>query len=291
MNCTLLGSCCLVNCGSLELVSKRMGEEGMIKIWVNAEVRYRISSGTYAVFFLAVIAIMTAFAASSYAYEPVEGDASFYDVPSLQDVKKAKDFLRGKFENGFHVENHLERRDILSRYDHLDPEGVVPRKLFDRAVLYYDQNISSLENRDYITIVDFDMSSKFSRFFVVDVSSGYVRKYHTSHGIGGDADHDGYVEGLGNVPRSRKSSKGFYYVNETYFGKYGRSIRLDGLSPTNNNVRSRAIVIHAADYVTEEDVIQGRSWGCFALSWEVKDEIVDLISGGSLLYAERSSAL
>jgi hypothetical protein len=120
--------------------------------------------------------------------------------------------------------------------------------------------------------------------------SGEVMPIRTAHGVGSDPDHDGFVESLGNVPDSKKSSQGFYQVSEIYSGKYGRSIRLDGLSPTNSNVRRRAIVIHGSDYVHEGNVIQGRSWGCFALAWSIKDHVVDLLSGGSLLYADFSKS-
>jgi len=124
--------------------------------------------------------------------------------------------------------------------------------------------------------------------YIINMESGEVWAVRTAHGKGGDQDHDGYVEELSNRVGSKMSSRGYYLVTETYKGKYGRSIKLDGLSFTNDNARERTIVIHGSDYVKEKDVIQGRSWGCFALAWSVKDDVVDKINGGSLLYAEKS---
>lgn len=48
------------------------------------------------------------------------------------------------------------------------------------------------------------------------------------------------------------SSLGIYRCAETYEGKHGYSMRLDGLEPTNSLARERAIVIHSADYVSEK---------------------------------------
>lgn len=61
--------------------------------------------------------------------------------------------------------------------------------------------------------------------------------------------------------------------------------RLDGLSPTNSNVRARAVVIHGADYVEDADVKPGRSWGCPAVSTESHVRVVNALKGGSIMYA------
>ena len=88
------------------------------------------------------------------------------------------------------------------------------------------------------------------------------------------------------------SSIGYYVTGETYEGQHGESLRLDGLSATNSNARPRAIVIHGADYVRESIVPQlgrlGRSLGCPALSQQAAPRIIDLIKGGTVVYAGRS---
>lgn len=183
----------------------------------------------------------------------------------------------------------IESMEIPRAYNHIDPMGQIPNNLLRRALNFYDQYKQNFSNQRYITVVDFSKRSNNKRLFVINMSSGQVYGFRTAHGSGSDVDNDGYVESVSNVNNSHQSSKGFYKVSEIYYGKYGRSIRLDGLSSTNSRVRSRAIVIHGSDYVREANVLQGRSWGCFALSWSVKDDIVDLINGGSLMYADFSS--
>jgi len=71
---------------------------------------------------------------------------------------------------------------------------------------------------------------------------------------------------------------------ETYVGNNGYSLRLDGLSTSNSNARSRAIVIHGASYVTPGEKI-GRSYGCPALEMNVHQDVIDRIKGGALLFA------
>lgn len=83
---------------------------------------------------------------------------------------------------------------------------------------------------------------------------------------------------------SRQSSLGVYRTAETYQGKHGYSLRLDGLSPgKNSNARKRAIVVHGADYASPRHLQKydklGRSWGCPALPREQSRAIIDIIKG------------
>jgi hypothetical protein len=84
------------------------------------------------------------------------------------------------------------------------------------------------------------------------------------------------------------SSLGMVRVAETYYGTYGYSVRLDGLDPIyNDEVRSRAIVIHPSDYSTEDFVntygYTGRSWGCPAIDPDISDDLIDTIANGALI--------
>jgi hypothetical protein len=85
------------------------------------------------------------------------------------------------------------------------------------------------------------------------------------------------------------SSPGFYLTAETYQGKHGYSLRLDGLEKGfNDKARERAIVIHGADYADENFIKQtgrlGRSLGCPALPREIAGDIINLIKENSLLF-------
>ena len=98
-----------------------------------------------------------------------------------------------------------------------------------------------------------------------------------------------YAKNFSNKPSSYKSSLGFYKTAETYHGKHGLSLRLDGLEKGFNDLaRPRAIVIHGADYAREEFISAagrlGRSLGCPALPSELSKEVIELIKEGSLLF-------
>lgn len=143
------------------------------------------------------------------------------------------------------------------------------------------------KNDSLISIIDFSMPSIEKRFYVIDLA-GKKLLYHTytSHGV-----NNGENEALvfSNLENSRQSSLGFYLTAETYEGKHGRSLKLDGLEyGFNNNARRRYIVIHSADYVTEDFIREngrlGRSWGCPALPPDLTQDIIDKIKEGSLLF-------
>ncbi len=229
------------------------------------------------------------FTGCSAGLEPIvqPGQTENYDIPSQENIDQAEAEIKETFGD---IENQIIpfSMEVLSKYNHLDPEKIVPQKLLTNAVLFFDKNQAGFNNKKYMTIVDYSMRSNLARFFIVNMSTGQVRTHRTTHGLGGDSTHDGFVEKLSNIPESKMSTRGYFRVSEIYSGKYGRSIRLDGLSSTNSKTRARAIVIHGGSYVKEENVIPGRSWGCFVLNWSVKDKVVDLIHGGSLLYAEKS---
>jgi hypothetical protein len=178
-----------------------------------------------------------------------------------------------------------EQAQALANYGHLDPKRVVPTELLKKAVLYFDANKSKIANKKYLSVIDFSKRSTKARFYIVDMANGSVWAIHTSHGKGSDSNHDGYAESFGNVSGSGKSSLGVYKTAETYSGAHGYSLRLDGLSSTNSRARSRAVVIHPANYVREASVVQGRSLGCPAVSPSISKKLIDKIKGGSIIYA------
>lgn len=175
-----------------------------------------------------------------------------------------------------------------ANYSYVDPKNIIPKKLREAALAYFDVNKGNFANKNYITVVDFSAHSSRSRFFIIDMASGQVQALHVAHGKGSDKNNDGYAERFSNVSGSEASSIGYYRVSETYAGKYGTSIRLDGLSSTNSNARARAIVLHPAGYVSESGSRAGRSWGCFALDPKYAQSVFAKIKRGSLLYAHLS---
>jgi hypothetical protein len=97
------------------------------------------------------------------------------------------------------------------------------------------------------------------------------------------------AEHFSNSPGSFASSPGFYITGETYIGKNGLSLTLDGIEKgINDKARERAIVMHGADYVSSDFVKTygrlGRSQGCPAVPKELNKEIIQTIKGGSCLF-------
>lgn len=168
--------------------------------------------------------------------------------------------------------------------------GEIPEDLKRKALEYFHSNSNRITNKKYIGIVDFAAHSSKVRFFLLDVESGSVHAMHVAHGTGSDPDGDGFANRFSNVPNSRASSLGFYVTGALYNGSRGRSMRLHGLSSTNSNVLSRAVVIHESEYVREANVRQGRSYGCLAVAQTEIRKVLSSLSGGALIYAGLSNS-
>lgn len=181
-----------------------------------------------------------------------------------------------------------EENRVLSHYQFVDPKEEVPTDLLRKAILFYDYNLDKVLNRNYLSVVDFSRFSGRKRFFIIDMRNGQVISYHVAHGSGSDPKSTGYAKKFSNEINSDTSSIGYYLAQEIYQGKHGLSMRLDGLSDTNSMVRARDVVVHGADYVTEVNRKQGRSSGCLAVSMNTRNTIVQMLNGGSVIYADRS---
>lgn len=209
------------------------------------------------------------------------------DIQSEEEIAKAEAQIAEEFKDAVEPSDFMtasQQNRVMDAYAHLDPNKLVPADLLKNAVNYFDANKARFKNQDYLTVVDFKPRSNLYRFFLVDLKTGAVTRFRTTHGAGSDANNDGYAESFGNVEGSSKSSLGFARTAEVYSGNFGRSLRLDGLSSTNSNIRRRAVVFHGWDYVKEANVLQGLSKGCITMDWNYKDSVLEKIKGGSLLY-------
>lgn len=144
-----------------------------------------------------------------------------------------------------------------------------------------------IANGSLLTIIDYRQASLERRLFVYDPGQGVVlRASLVAHGRNSGQN---LATCFGNEPDSRMSSLGFFVTGETYVGRHGYSLRLRGLEPGfNDKAMERFIVIHGADYVSDEFGERygrlGRSWGCPALPVESARGIIDLIKGGTCLF-------
>lgn len=139
----------------------------------------------------------------------------------------------------------------------------------------------------YWAIVDFDRRSDEHRLHVLDIEACTSESYLCAHGKESDPSNSGYATLFSNEDGSNKSALGVYRCAETYSGVHGYSMRLDGLEPTNDQARHRAIVVHAADYVSEAFAAEhhriGRSLGCPAVDAAFSQSIIDRLKQGSFL--------
>lgn len=173
-------------------------------------------------------------------------------------------------------------------YEELEANSsALPQKsVFDLALNGWEQLESDISNQ-LLTIIDFSLPSTAKRLWVIDP----IKKVVLVHSVVSHGRNSGelYAKHFSNKPSSYKSSLGFYKTAETYHGKHGLSLRLDGLEKGFNDLaRPRAIVIHGADYAREEFISAagrlGRSLGCPALPSELSREVIELIKEGSLLF-------
>lgn len=175
---------------------------------------------------------------------------------------------------------------------HLDSAGLDPI-VFQKALTgFYNLQFAGLVgNTNILTVIDFDKESCTKRLYVIDITQRKLL-FNTwvAHGRNSGGDKPSHFS---NEQNSNESSIGFYLTGEIYFGKHGRSMRLDGLDEGfNNNARDRAIVLHGADYVSQGSIDDlgrlGRSFGCPAVPSELSDTIIDVTTNRSAMYINYS---
>ncbi len=182
------------------------------------------------------------------------------------------------------------QEDINIIYNEIKPD--LEFEVFERAIIGLNK-LKKIKRRHLITIIDYSKPSNYKRLYVFDLHNKEIL-FHclVSHGVNSGKTS---LDRFSNVPESRKSSVGFMKAAEPYEGKHGLSIRLDGLEKgINDNVRVRDIVIHSADYATEEFLEEngylGRSYGCPAISPDISDSLIEYISHGSCIYIHTEKA-
>ncbi len=146
----------------------------------------------------------------------------------------------------------------------------------------------AVENPSLLTVIDYSRPSTEQRLWVLDLDRRQVLFAElVAHGRGSGENH---ATRFSNRPGSHQSSLGLFLTLDTYVGRNGYSLRMQGLEPgINDQALERAIVMHGAPYVSSETAGAlgrlGRSWGCPALSLDVARDLIDTIKQGSLVFA------
>lgn len=173
-------------------------------------------------------------------------------------------------------------KELLLQADHLD-KAVLSKALmaFSNA---QDEGITA---SPVFTIIDYSKPSNKPRLWIFDLEySELLYEELVSHGQGSG---DLYARQFSNEPGSWQSSLGLFITENTYYGRNGYSLRLEGLEQNINHLaKERAIVFHGADYADPNFVQRygrlGRSHGCPVVSKAVNRELIDTIKDGSLVF-------
>jgi hypothetical protein len=172
---------------------------------------------------------------------------------------------------------------------HLQDAGL-DYEVFRKAIIgYYNLKRTSpvTIKKSVISIIDFNKASSENRLWIIDIKSKKLL-YNTLVAHGKNSGEN-FARRFSNVPQSEMSSLGFYVTNQTYQGKHGLSLKINGLDKGfNTNAYQRAIVIHGADYVSSAFVRQhgrlGRSQGCPALPVAQTSAIINTIKENTCLF-------
>ena len=227
----------------------------------------------YAVFISFCLALSSCQPTSSF-----ESEADQTDLPAGEPSSDAEYILDLELRRVGADENFQLSDDL----NHLDPQHLIPQKSFEAGIGFFQTYRAQFKNQKFLAIADFSLHSSRRRLFLVNLTTGEVQTHFVAHGKNSDSDADGWANAFSNTPDSLQSSLGGYMVDETYSGKHGYSVRMDGLQKTNSNARKRAVVMHSASYVNSNKV--GRSFGCPAIENQFQSYMIDRLKNGGLLF-------
>lgn len=199
------------------------------------------------------------------------------------------------FSGTFAANPKSEKSELLtsfieSSYDLLKHSGTKPDfEVYKRGIVGYLnlKKQKKLSNSSLLTLIDFRLSSNKKRLWIIDLKLNKV-VHHSLVAHGRNTGNE-FAKKFSNTPNSNSSSLGFYVTGETYYGKHGLSLRLDGMEQGfNNNARKRAVVMHGADYVDPSYTTSygriGRSFGCPSIPMEGHEDIIRKLANKSCMF-------
>ncbi len=190
--------------------------------------------------------------------------------------------------------NHLINSDVNSQNElflelQLASFGL-QNEVFQLALKGYQQLDlqNKLTNNSVITIIDFSQSSAKKRMYVIDLlNRKLLFNTYVAHGRNTG---DEFARSFSNETGTLKSSLGFYLTENPSVGaKVGPSLIINGVEKGfNDKAVARAIIMHGADYATENFIRKtgrlGRSFGCPAVPRELIKPVTEKIKGGSCMF-------
>ena len=160
--------------------------------------------------------------------------------------------------------------------------------VFDKALIGWTKLKSKLSNDSIISIADYSQSSNNKRLYVLDLKN--KKLLYNAYIAHGKNTGEEFAKNFSNEPSSLMSSMGFYITSDVIVSpKHGMALLINGVEKGfNDNAQKREIIIHAADYVSEDFFKKhgrlGRSFGCPALPVELNKPIIETIKSGSCLF-------
>ncbi len=178
-----------------------------------------------------------------------------------------------------------ERTETAELYEELCLDGELAEPVF---VAGYKRIQRLGAKGKVLAIADMSQPSTAKRLYVIDLEKReLVMRTYVSHGSGsGDLMATTFSDREG----SHQTSLGLYRVGaEIVSPKHGAALLLHGLERgINGNALSREVIMHGADYVSEEFIAAngrlGRSWGCPAVPRKDMARMLELLTDGGLLY-------
>lgn len=164
--------------------------------------------------------------------------------------------------------------------------GIVDQKAFVAA--YTSMLKHGKVSKKILAIADMTLPSTERRLYLIDMEyKKFIMSTWVSHG---QNTGELYAREFSNIEGSHQSSKGLFEVGHRIISpKHGPALLLHGLEKgINDKAEAREIIIHKANYVSEEFIEEnghlGRSWGCPAVSENAMPLMLKHLPKKGLLY-------
>ena len=163
------------------------------------------------------------------------------------------------------------------------------RKVLQMALAAYDKAVvKGLVKKPLLAVIDYSLPSSKQRLWIFDIHRNrLLYNTYVAHGVNSG---DVIPHHFSNQSSSRETSLGTYVTQDTYMGSKGISLNLKGLEKGfNDNALNRRVVMHGAWYVDPSFIQKtgraGRSWGCPSIGQKLARPVINLLKGGSVLFA------
>lgn len=232
--------------------------------------------------------LLTVFSVLTFSFAFTTTD----DLKTKLTSSKTEAVLASIPENGKNLSFEAKVANLYNEFS-TNNISIPTMPVFSKAIKGYDQlEETGKVGKKILTVIDFGLSSTKKRMWIMDMETKRVLfNTYVSHGknTGGE-----FATKFSNTVNSLQSSLGFYVTAETYYGRNGLSLFIDGMEKGfNSNARKRYVVIHGADYAEPNFIDKigrlGRSYGCPAVPNTIAKEVIDTIKEESVVYIHKNN--